>query len=295
MQDLRDQLNRLCDDQPFRTHCYVKDLESGQTFGRNDEEVVKSGSTRKVSIMMAALKQVHDGKLSLDDPFTLDAKYQQIASRTSVPGEQPFNTSGGIFQNFTPGAVIPFRDAINMMITVSDNTCAGKIVDIVGLDNINALCQSIGMVGTTHRLNITPDTSPRGPEQANATTARDVGVLLDHIVSGTQDAEVAARLGCTPELCRLALNMLSWQKLRTLLPAMLPKRANVAHKSGTPPDGDSFNDVGIVFDGTTPRFIITYYSSGVPREMPDGMPGSWAANTHAARLCRTCWDHLVPA
>lgn len=290
---LMEELNRNCDEQVFQTHLYVKDLATGAVYARNDETVVSSGSTRKLYIMMAALREVNRGRFALDTPFTLDEEYQRRSSHGKVPGETLFNYTAGIFQNFRPGTQIAFQDAINMMIVVSDNTCAGKIVDMVGAETINELCQSIGMKGTTLRFSLTPDRNPRPVEQTNATSARDMGIMLEYIVKGASDPAAAERLGVTPELCQLAIRILSWQKLKTRLAPMLPPGANVAHKGGTPVGGGGANDVGIVFAGTEPKFIISYFSAGVPAVMTDGMPGKTLAERHAAHLCRVCWDHLV--
>jgi beta-lactamase class A len=50
-------------------------------------------------------------------------------------------------------------------------------------------------------------------EEVTTTTPTDQGILLDLILQGTEDAGAAARLGCTPELCRLGIEILSRQKL----------------------------------------------------------------------------------
>lgn len=290
---LMEELNRVCDEQAFQTHLYVRDLATGDVYARNAETVVSSGSTRKLYIMMAALREVARGRFALDTPFTLDEEYQRRSSHGKVPGETLFNYTAGIFQNFAAGTEITFQDAINMMIVVSDNTCTGKLVDLIGVENINELCQSIGMTGTTLRFNLTPDRNPRPVEQTNATTARDMGIMLEYIIKGTSDPQAAARLGITPELCQLAIKILSWQKMKSRLPPMLPPGANVAHKGGTPVGGGGANDVGIVFAGTEPKFVITYFSAGVPAVMADGKPGKTVADRHASHLCRICWDHLV--
>ena len=120
MQTLLDQLNAQCDEQPFETGWYLKDLENGQTAQRHGEVVFPSASTRKISILMAALKAVHQNRLALDQPVAIEAKYQ--------------NNQSGTFQHFQPGFTIQFQDTLVMMIIVSDNTCTGTIVDMLGLD-----------------------------------------------------------------------------------------------------------------------------------------------------------------
>lgn len=285
MQELTQRLNELCDAQPFITTWYVKDLRSGKEADRGGDVVMNSASTRKISIMMATLKGVNDGALTLDDPFVIEEKYQKLA----------LNQTGGCFQHFRPGFTVQLFDAIVMMIIVSDNTCTGKIVDLVGLDKINDFCRSIGMQGTTHRFNVpvlvdkTPTDNPA--DATNTTTAADVGHLLDLIIRGTHDPDAAAKLGCTPELCKLAIEIMSWQKMTQKIPALLPPQASVAHKTGT---GQTMaNDAGVVFENGEPRFILSIYADGAPREVRDGPSGQTAAKAHLATLGRACWDALV--
>ena len=109
---------------------------------------------------------------------------------------------------------------------------------------------------------------------------------LDMILQGAKDPKAAVRLGCTPALCQLALDILSWQKLRTRLPALLPLGTKVAHKTGT--GKRNYNDAGIIFDGEKPLFILTVYTEHVPEELPSGLPGHAAANQVISRLCRVC-------
>jgi beta-lactamase class A len=274
-------LNELCREQPFETGWYLKDLTGGAAAHRRGHVIVPSASTRKISIMMAALRAVTAGMLGLDRPVTIQAKYQ-------------INNSG-CFQHLRPGFTLTLRDVLVMMIVVSDNTCTGTVVDLLGLDQVNEFCRSIGMVGTTHRQGIPPltdrdDNQPPDMERINVTTPADVGLLLDLIQQGTGDEDAAGRLGCTPELCRLAIDILSWQLLSARLPALLPMGTKIAHKTGTA--GRNFNDAGIIFRGDRPWFILSVYTGGVPGELPDGTPGKAAASAHIARLCRTCWETL---
>jgi beta-lactamase class A len=279
MQTLAQDLNKLCDEQPFHTGWYFKNLRTGDTLQRHGDTVVPSASTRKISIMMAALKAVHEGKLALAQPVVMEAKYQ--------------NNDSGCFQHLQPGFTIQLRDALVMMIIVSDNTCTGTVVDLVGLQPINDLCQSLGMTGTTHRYGI-PPAGMAGylpAEQTNATTPADVGRLLEIILQGSHDAQTAARLGCTPELCQLALDILSWQRLRNRLPSRLPRRVKVAHKTGT--TAKNYHDAGIIYAGDDPAFILSAYTDGVPDELPNGDPGHTTAHDLIGRLCRTCYDALA--
>ncbi len=278
MKDLARCLNILCDAQPFQTNWFLKDLRTGETADRGGDVIVPSASTRKMSIMMAALKGVHDGRFSLNEPVTMLAKYQ--------------DNDSGTFQHLTPGFTITFRDVLVMMIIVSDNTCTGTVVDMVGLDELNAYSKAIGLRGTTHYYGLPPRGPGRGAgAKGTVTTANDSGLLLDTILAGAGgDMSAAGRLGSTPELCRLGLDILSWQKLNTRLPSLLPAGTKVAHKTGTGPH--VFNDAGIIYQGDQPLFILTAYTIGVPFELPDGMPGFAGAAQLIGRLARTAFNSL---
>lgn len=275
------ELNRLCDEQPLQTGWFLKVLATGETAERRGQEVVPSASTRKIAILMAALQAVNQGKLALAQPVTIQAKYQ--------------DNNSGVFQHLRSGCTITLQDALVLMIIVSDNTCTGTVVDLVGLDAINVFCRAVGMKGTAHRHGIPPRDLPADPplQATNVTTPADVGLLLDLILRGASDAKTATRLGCTPAQCRLAIDILSWQKMRCRLPALLPSGTKVANKTGT--WGHSYNDAGIIFQGDKPLYILTVYTGKVPAELAGGMPGHAAAGQLIARLSRACWDALKAA
>ncbi|MBJ7252489.1 MAG: serine hydrolase, partial [Acetobacteraceae bacterium] len=94
----------------------------------------------------------------------------------------------------------------------------------------------------------------------------------------------------SPALCQLGLDILSWQRLRNLIPSMLPGKTKVAHKTGRGPRGRM--DAGIVYRHDKPRFIISVFTDRVPETLPDGMPGYTAAFATAGRLTRMCWDAM---
>src|ERR687892_501147 len=277
MRDLVQRLNEWCDALPFQSSWYLKDLITGARADRFGGVPVPSASTRKISIMMAALTAVHAGKLGLDQKLTVDARYQ--------------DNDSGTFQHLTPGFWITFRDALVMMIIVSDNTCTGMVVDLVGLPTIQRWCESIGMTGTIHRFGIPPRLGrDHTLEQVTTTTPNDQGLLLELIWRGTSDAGVAAKLQVTPELCRLAIDILSWQKLKTRLPSLLPLGTKVAHKTGTGPRG--YMDAGIIFKGARPLCVLTIYTEHVPEALPDGTPGFTAAYQLMGRMARLAYDGL---
>lgn len=280
MHELEKRLNAICDARPFTTGWYVKDLTSGREAHRGGHTPVPSASTRKTSIMMAALSAVHQGRLDLTEPVTIEERLQK-------------DVASGTYRYMTPGCTIPLRDAIVNMIITSDNVCTQIVLErLGGSATMDDWCRSIGMENTRHRGLIPPlGLAWDHPLDAVATTTPcDQGLLLDLILRGTQDEAAAARLGCSTELCRLGLDILSWQLLRNLIPSQLPFGTKIAHKTGRGRRGRM--DAGIVFRGDRPLYILTAYTDRVPEEMPDGLPGFAAAFDTVGKLARACWDTI---
>lgn len=278
--DVREHLDRLCDAQPFRTAWSVTELSSGIRISRDGGRVVPSASTRKVAIMMSVLRAVTDGELELNRPVAIDHRYR----------DQVFT---GLTQHLSVGLKVTVLDALTLMIAVSDNLTTAHLVDLIGLDAVNEFCTAIGMTGTVQRHALIPALPRDHPADAtNATTADDQEWLIRSILNGSCDSESAARLGCTVELCRLAIDLLRHQKFADAVPALLPDGTTVAHKTGA--GWHDMNDVGIVFRDGEPFFSIAVFTDAVPVAVSDGTPGRDVARRHIATIARHCWDAFGP-
>jgi len=272
-----ERLNAICDAQPFVVRYAIRNLRNGAVFERGADEETPSASTRKTSIMMAALKAVHEGRLDLDEPITYEARFaEQVAS--------------GMLRYMTPGLVISLRDAITGMMVLSDNVCTKMVFERLALEEVDSYCKSIGLSGTHHRFLIPP--LALSPDHAlgsvTTTTARDQVLLLQMILDAQTSAEAAAKLGSSQELCAYALLTLKSQILRYAIPSRLPFGTVVAHKGGTGKRGRM--NAGIVYRDGQPFYIIAAFTDQVPQEMADGTPGYTMSLETIGRLSRACWD-----
>jgi len=272
-----ERLNAICNAQTFVTRFSIRNLLTGETFDRGADEETPSASTRKTSIMMAALKAVHEGRLDLDEQITYEARFaEEVAS--------------GMFRYMTPGIVISLRDAITGMMVLSDNVCTKMVFERLTLEEVDIYCKSIGMNGTHHRFLIPPlALSPDHTlKSVTTTTARDQVFLLQTILDAQTSPESAARLGASQDLCAYALQTLKNQILRYAIPSRLPFGTVVAHKGGTGKRGRM--NAGIVYRNGQPFYIIAAFTDQVPQDMPDGTPGYTLSLETIGRLSRACWD-----
>lgn len=279
-QALIGRLNAICEAQPFTTTWTLRACATGAQASRDGAVVVPSASTRKTSILLHALAQVAAGKLDLAETCVVEARLQK-------------DVTSGTYQHMTPGTQLPLRDAMVNMIITSDNVGTQLVLERLDRDALNAWCRRIGMVGTTHRANIPPAglAWDHAMDRTATTTSDDQVRLLDLILRGADgEAEATGLMGVPQDLCRLALDILSWQRLRNLIPNLLPANTKVTHKTGRDARGRS--DAGIVFRDGRPLFILAAYCDRVPETMPDGLPGFAAAYATVGRLARCAWDAL---
>lgn len=282
--DLLEKRLRLLDEAVlFSTGWSVLDLRRGHRWSSRGDIPVPAASTRKIAILMACLREVHAGRLSLDDRIAIEARHQQNDS--------------GIVRFLRPGLVVTLYDALVLMIIVSDNAGTLAVLERVGLQAVNELCRErLGMTGTHHVASAPANSfftsaTPDDLTGINTATPDDMIVLLSAMIAGATDDAAAGRLGVTAALCQLALTILSQQQFTQGLPRLLPTGTRVAHKTGGGPSTES--DAGVVFIDNRPLFAIAVYTHHNPVTMPDGSSGRAAARDHIADISFCCWKHLA--
>ena len=198
----------------------LKDLVKEEVMLELDAvRVVPSASTIKILIMIEALKQVMEGKLSLDE-IVFVKPYERVDF--SIISELDVTCYS-------------IRDLITLMIIISDNTATNVLIDILGYDNINKEAERMQLKGTALKRKMMDFEAARQGRQ-NLTTARDMAYMMEALYKGT----ILDR-----NMCDLALNILKRQKHKDLLTRYIAEDTVVAHKSG---DLENLNhDIGIFY------------------------------------------------
>src|SRR6266576_4587835 len=110
----------------------IEDLTTGQKYLLHADEVFPQASSIKIAVLAELYHQAQQGKLKLTDLYTLQ-------SSDLVGGS-------GIASALTPGVTrLTLRDVAALMISVSDNSATNIIIDRVGMENVNALLDSLGL------------------------------------------------------------------------------------------------------------------------------------------------------
>ena len=197
----------------------IRDAESGEIFASHREELVfKSASLIKTPIMLCALEEVEKGALTLDT---------QIA----VQPAQCVGDEAPVIRN---GTDVPVSVLLEYMITDSNNSATNVLIDLLGMDRVNAFSQRSGLADTLLRRHMLDYEAARQGNE-NRTSAADMLRLYTLLHRG----EVF-----TPFQCETALPILLRQHDKELLMFANPAQKS-AHKTGGL--SDIAHDAGILY------------------------------------------------
>lgn len=113
---------------------FAKNLETGTVYELGGDERVQTASTIKLAIMIEAFARVAEGKAKWTDELTL-TKEKKVGG-------------SGILPVFGDGLRLTLRDAVTLMMVLSDNTATNLVIDVLTADAINARMESLGMKET---------------------------------------------------------------------------------------------------------------------------------------------------
>ena len=212
----------------------IEDLTTGDHFFLHEDEVFAQASSIKITVLANLYVQAQQGKLKLTDLYT-------VQSSDLVPDSD-------IMNGLTPGVTrITLRDLATMMVAVSDNSATNVLIDRVGMSNVNAMLDSLGLTHTRLRRKMM-DLQAAKEGRENISTPREMMTLLDAIDHG----KVLDKDSTADFFKVLSTNKDSW------IPRDLPPGLRIANKPGAL-EGVR-NDSGIVFVEGRPYVICVMTS-----------------------------------
>jgi len=221
----------------------ILDLTTGQKYFLHADEVLPTASSIKIAILAELYRQAQQGKIKLGDLYTLQSS--DLAGGSGIAGA------------LTPGVTrLTIRDVAALMISVSDNSATNIIIDRIGIENVNALLDSLSLTQTRLRRKMM-DVKAAGEGRENIATPREMVTLLESLYRG--------RVLNKP-MTKDFFTLLSVHK-ESYIPRELPEDLRIANKPGEL-EGVR-NDSGIVFTGSRP-FAISVMTTYLRREKDGG-------------------------
>jgi beta-lactamase class A len=217
----------------------ILDLKSEKKFLSNGDDVFPQASSIKIAVLAELYRQAQSGRLKLTDLYT-------VQTSDLVPDS---DIMGGL----TPGVTrITLHDLATMMVAVSDNSATNVLIDRVGMENVNAMLDSLGLVHTRLRRKMM-DLKAAGEGRENVSTPAEMMTLLEDLYRGKV---------LNQEMTEAFFNMLATHK-NGFITRDLPDGLKVSNKPGEL-EGVR-NDSAVVFVENRP-YVICLMTTYLRRE-----------------------------
>lgn len=228
---LKEKLINYLENKNLNYSICIKNLMTNDLYCINHTQKVFSASIIKLYIMGAALEAVHKKKLSLTNRYKVSKTEQVRFSIVTLLNEENSYT---------------LKDLIILMIIQSDNTATNKLIDIVGMDNINEFIKRMGFKNTLLQRKMM-DAEARKNGKENYTSAEDTLLFFQLVYDGKL---------IDKEYSELMKYILTHQLDGSMMRIYLPDELTIAHKTG---DLDFLkHDAGIVYTETTDYIFIMF-------------------------------------
>lgn len=219
--DLVQQLDQLVRAFPGGAGLWIGDARTSKPIYSHDaNEPIITASLYKLALLAEAERRVEAGQLRYGDIIT-------IADEDI--------TEDGSFE--VAGTELTLDEALEVMITISDNGAALALWHMLGAANVNATMRAAG-VNDFHVF-------VEWGVDDNVATPAAIGTLLTLLAK----RELISAAASDRMVARLAR-----QQIRDRLPAALPEGVVVAHKTGNLPG--LTHDAGIIFTPSGPRVVV---------------------------------------
>ena len=238
---------------------FFEDLKSGYVYGYNENVSMIAAGCMKLPIAVSLIKAVEDKKVDFMDRV-------KIQSSDKVYGT-------GIIHEYNEREYTVFELMVIMLIQ-SDNTAANKIIDIVGMEQINEDIISMGLKNT--RLNRkTNDERTAITDVENITTAYDLSKIWKHLSNGTF---------LSKDNGQMLIDILRRQQIKNKLALYIPDDLKIEISSKTGDKKGVENDTAYL-ELPKGKFVFTVLSQDIPNSV--------YGTVSVAKCGKMMWDGVM--
>lgn len=241
----------------------IQDLTDGRTLLLNPDTVFTQASCIKVTVLAELYRQDQqsqqgaNGKARLSDIYTMNTS-DLVADSAIMAGLTPEATK------------LTNRDLATFMVAVSDNSATNVLIDRVGMANVNAMLDSLGLTHTRLQRKMM-DVNAAQAGRENLSTPREMMIFFADLYQG--------------KLLNKTLTDQYFKQLSTTkasdIPRFIPDDVMIANKPGEL--AGVRNDIGIVFVPNRPFVIVVM--TGYLQHERDGNDG-------IAKIARAAYEYF---
>ena len=231
-----------------------------------------AASTIKVAVLVATFSAVARGRFELDDPVHVRNRFLSVVDGSPYRIDRVRDSDATVHAQV--GRLMTVGDLATRMIVASSNLATNLLVDLIGLEEARADFDRLGVQGVELERGV-EDEQAWAAGINNRVTANGLVALFRLIHEGR---------AISADASRRMLTILHQQQFKSGIPAGLPAKARVAHKTGE--ISTIAHDAGLVY---------------LPRRRPIALavltqwePGKGARSALIAAMTRALFESLVP-
>lgn len=248
-----------------------KNLASGEEILINEKFNFHAASTMKTPVLIEAYKQAKAGKFSISDSLIVKNEFKSIVDGSKYSLDPKDDSETGLYSK--EGLKVKIYDLLYLMIIQSSNLATNIIIDLVGAKNANESMREMG-ARDIQVLRGVEDTKAYRAGMNNTTTAYDQMLIFSKIAGG---------LAVDKQSSDAMIDILLDQKFNDKIPAKLPKKVKVAHKTGWITGVN--HDAGIVILPDGRKYVLVMLSKELENDK--------AAVKSMAKVSKMIYDYFL--
>ena len=226
-----------------------KNLDDGKEILINENEIFHAASTMKTPVMIEFYKQLHQGKLSLEDTLQIKNEFKSIVDGTMYKLSEFDDSDKNTYNKL--GQYYSINNLIYEMITISSNFATNILIDYIGANNVTKSMKEIGALNIDILRGV-EDIKAFELGLNNTTSAKDLLIIYEKLAKGKIINNKSSAI---------MIDILKDQKYDDIIPKYLPKDIEIANKTGM--ITGVHHDSGIVFLKDGKKYVIIILSKNM--------------------------------
>ncbi len=244
------------------------DYETSIQWAYQGDRWFHAASTMKIAVLLGLFREIHRGRFSIDDPLHVRNRFTSIVDGSPFQLSLAEGADPEVYGNL--GRTMSLRELAYYMITTSSNLATNLLVQLTGIEAIQAALTELGIRGVTVLRGV-EDEKAFTAGMNNEVTANGLACLL---------RVIAEKRAFSEEASEAMLAILHDQRYKSGIPAGLPEGARVAHKTGN--ISTVHHDAGIIFLENRQPYVLVILTRFSPDQGRGTAVADLARDVHSS-------------
>lgn len=248
-QNLMEKVKKILTESKAEVAVAFYDFTTNKSILINENIVFHAASTMKTPVMLEVFRQAEQGFFSLDDSIVIKNSFCSIVDSSEYSMNITDDSDGDLYKLI--GNKTTIYDLVFKMITESSNLATNLLIDLIKPSNIMTTLKNYGINGVNVLRGVEDQLAY---EQGLNNTVTAFGLM-------TMCKKMAKKELVSENASNEMINILTNQKHRSMIPALLPEGTITATKSGS--ITGIRHDSGIIFMPDGRKYVMVFLSKNV--------------------------------